>query len=956
MVAPELQHRPRLCEQAHAPLRSVDRHGRAGHLCIARFLSGAALCRFPSVQPKRGAGTRASEGFGTDPHSQTEIDTPLDSARELERSKTPARHPGCENDSSPFETATFSFGPAADFVRLPDMLQSPPAEADLAPPRADAWFGPGRFAILLGLLLVAAFPDVVFGARTFFYRDFGIFGYPLAHYHRESFWNGEVPLWNPLNACGLPFLAQWNTMVLYPGALFYLIFPLSWSLGVFCLLHLFGAGLGMHFLAREWTGHRLAACVAGLAFAFNGLTLSCLKWPNNIAALAWMPWVVWLAGRGWRHGGRHLVLAALAGAMQMLAGGPEIILFTWLLTLAFWAAEWIRKSAEQRAAAPPNFPAPDQAHHAALSTNLRWGETPSNPDFSAGQNSRARQSLAPPRDGFRSSLREFFFWNVLTSVEPGRGRIAARFVLLCLLVAGLTAAQMLPFLDLLQDSQRDAAFADASWSMPLWGWANFLVPLFRCFPSYHGVFAQFGQYWVSSYYAGIGTLVLAGCALGQFRNSRVRGLGILALTSLVLALGPDGYLYAALKSIVPAIQVVRFPIKFVTVTAFVLPLLAAFAVADPRRRHRPLLILGSVFFGLIGVVLWIARTYPLATDLWSATAASALSRTGFLGLTLCLIALLRHPAARTWTTALGYGLLLVTWLDLVSQAPRLNPTVERWVYHPGLAKAELKLNPEPGLGTTRALVSPWADLRLNHLALTNAAEDHLSSRLSLFANCNLLEALPKIDGFFSLYLREESRVRSLLYASTNTSLPGLARFLGVSQATAPGKTIEWSVQSDPLPLATAGQKPEFADGPATLRALADSSFNPSKIVYLPLEARGTTTATNAVKADVSVRRIRTHELELAVQAEAPTWVVLAQAHYHPWRAYLGGNPVRIWPANHAFQAIAVPAGRHTVRLVYEDRVFQAGAVLSFSSVIFCLALWCWPRNRERLVPPASHES
>src|SRR4030095_3016242 len=54
-------------------------------------------------------------------------------------------------------------------------------------------FTPRRFALLLGLLLCAAYPDVLFGERTFFYRDFGIFGYPLAHYHRECFWRGEVP-------------------------------------------------------------------------------------------------------------------------------------------------------------------------------------------------------------------------------------------------------------------------------------------------------------------------------------------------------------------------------------------------------------------------------------------------------------------------------------------------------------------------------------------------------------------------------------------------------------------------------------------------------------------------------------------------------------------------------------------------------------------------------------------
>src|SRR5213594_1699240 len=139
---------------------------------------------------------------------------------------------------------------------------------------ADQWCAPGRFAAFLAVCILAVYPDVVLATRTFFFRDFGYFGYPLAYYHRQSFWRGEIPLWNPLNNCGLPFLAQWNTLVLYPGSFFYLLFPLSWSLGIFCLFHLWLAGMGMYFLARRWTNNRLAASVAGLGFAFNGLSLN----------------------------------------------------------------------------------------------------------------------------------------------------------------------------------------------------------------------------------------------------------------------------------------------------------------------------------------------------------------------------------------------------------------------------------------------------------------------------------------------------------------------------------------------------------------------------------------------------------------------------------------------------------------------------------------------------------
>jgi hypothetical protein len=144
------------------------------------------------------------------------------------------------------------------------------------------------FAALLGVLVAATCSDVLLGWSTFFFRDFGFFGYPLAIYHRTCFWRGEWPLWNPLNNLGIPFLAQWNTMTLYPGSLFYLLFPLPWSLSVFCLLHQYWGGIGMYFLARRWTGNTWAAAWAGLIFAFNGLMLNCLMWPNNIAALGWM--------------------------------------------------------------------------------------------------------------------------------------------------------------------------------------------------------------------------------------------------------------------------------------------------------------------------------------------------------------------------------------------------------------------------------------------------------------------------------------------------------------------------------------------------------------------------------------------------------------------------------------------------------------------------------------------
>ncbi len=416
---------------------------------------------------------------------------------------------------------------------------------------ADAWFTPWRFAALLALLIVACFPKVVFGLETFFYRDYGSFAYPLAFYHREAFWQGEMPLWNPYSFCGVPFLAQWNTLTLYPPSLFYLIFHLSWSLGVFNLAHLFWAGMGMYFLARRWTGNPFAAAAAGLIFAFNGLSWQMLMWVSNLAAVAWMPWVVLSVERAWREGGgRNLVLAAMVGAMQMLTGAPEVIVLTWFVLGLLWVIEW--------------------------------------------SGSASKRGRMKPQVGILG------------------GRMVLRLLSVIVLVVGLAAVQLLPFMDLLQHSDRDPTFGGSAWSMPRGGWANYLVPLFHCIPGPLGLKVQVLQGWTMSYYLGVGTVALSTLAVWRVRNRRIWLLSGLAAFSLVMALGDRGELYALTRKVVPVMGFMRYPIKFVVLTTFALPLLAGQALSwwqalpevQWRIELKKLWLVGGLLLGAIALILW----------------------------------------------------------------------------------------------------------------------------------------------------------------------------------------------------------------------------------------------------------------------------------------------------------------------------------------------------------------
>jgi len=105
---------------------------------------------------------------------------------------------------------------------------------------------------------------------------------------------------------------------------------LEYALANYCLLHLYWGGIGLYVLAKRWTGNNLASALAGMVFAFNGMTIGALQWPSIIAAQSWMPWVVWSVGLAVIRGGHWTVLAVVFGSLQMLTGGAENVLLTWI--------------------------------------------------------------------------------------------------------------------------------------------------------------------------------------------------------------------------------------------------------------------------------------------------------------------------------------------------------------------------------------------------------------------------------------------------------------------------------------------------------------------------------------------------------------------------------------------------------------------------------------------------
>jgi hypothetical protein len=728
------------------------------------------------------------------------------------------------------------------------------------------WFTFGRFAIILAVLLFIPFWDVLLGLKCFIVRDFGLFSYPVAWFHRECFWRGEIPLWNPYDCCGLPFLAQLNTLALYPLSLIYLLLPMPWSLPVFSLAHLYAAGLGMYFLAWRWSGSRAGAALAGLVFAFNGLSLNFLMWPSHTATYALMPWVVAMTEEAMVRGGRAVIWAALLAAFEVLAGGPETILFTWLVLSGV-----------------------------AL---------------------------------FR--LRDF---------PKKRAQIVLRFLAVGFLALGLAAAQLLPFADLSAHSNRNTSFATSAWSMPAYGWANFLVPLFQTY-NWQKIVVQQDQYWTSSYYAGIGSVLLAVVAVSRQRGWRVWFPAGLLVASLVLALGDYGFVYTALRKLLPFLGLFRYPIKFVILSIFTLPLLVAFAIrgyeepSDGARNWRLEILCASGMAALAGVIVLLSRGKLWSVKYWIPTAVNAGWRVLFLALVLLLLYRFATQPAKTVFNVLA--LLAVFWLDVATHMPWQNPVVDPAVFQAGLPLPKVAFNPVPALGVSRVMMSPFSARQMHYTPASDAQNNYLLDRILFFDNCNLLDNIPKVDGFFSLYLRESDRVISMFDMDSEPRLQHLEDFLAVSQTVAPGRVFDWMPRPSAMPWVTIGQEAITLSDEKTLAAISDPKTDYRKAVFVPEDVRPFIHATRQPAAKIVSQEFTLRRAAITAETPTPAIVVISQAWNHNWQARIDGQPARLFRANYAFQALEIPAGRHQITLEYVDAAFRKGLLITAIAATICL--------------------
>src|SRR5688572_13307158 len=117
--------------------------------------------------------------------------------------------------------------------------------------------------------------------EVFTLRDHFDYFQPLRWFTADELKMGRLPLWNPYDAAGEPWMANPQTGVFYPPTWLFLILPFPAAFMLRLLLHLVVLAWGSYlFFARR--ASQGAAVVGAVALILSGPVLSLLDISNNL--------------------------------------------------------------------------------------------------------------------------------------------------------------------------------------------------------------------------------------------------------------------------------------------------------------------------------------------------------------------------------------------------------------------------------------------------------------------------------------------------------------------------------------------------------------------------------------------------------------------------------------------------------------------------------------------------
>ncbi len=793
--------------------------------------------------------------------------------------------------------------------------------------------------------------------------------YPWRVFAHAEIAVGRFPLWNPHVGGGTPLFANGQSALLFPLNVAVLWLPPEVAATAVQLAKPPLAAIGVALFLRALGIGGLGCVVAGLAWAFSGPMVAWLGWPHTNALLV-VPFCFWTATRWLQTGALNWWLShSAAVGVQLLGGHPETTAHT-LVALGVFVVVWLAGDV-----APGIGPFWRTTLRKFVTHGSAGASPPPSPSPVEGEGRKPPPPLRGRVGVGGNELLRFGTSNPLVRVLSRGigwgGAVAAG--------AALAGVQVIPLLAAISDSitaaERDArslagltleAPTALTWIVP----SFFGTPLAQTFGA-----LNFLNYNETLGYVGLGTLAAAAVS---FASPARRGwAGVLALTLIAVGLTYGLPVLTELRRL-PGLSHAANT-RFVFFVAFGLACLAGIGIDAMVRRRRSLVpyvgiaLCGALGVGVAGLALSpnlltpsvdsAAPLTPLGAamvrqqELWKAAGIA-----GAWAIVFIFVAFGRRAAPARWA---GAGLVVaVLALDLLLFGSRYNPIVPPETLRRVPDAVAFVRERDPGgrvIGLGEALLPNTAMLfGLNDLRVYEPVADR-----------RVLSYFERIDPTL------ESDIRSRFYLFVwhpdvpMLSLAGVRWVLSpaVDARVAPEHTLanaglvmryrdrvaavwenpfarpraylsdSWEEVVDARPALAAVAR---SSGPQGGSSVVEQRLVASSGAQRPRDNQGTGESTalgelkpgpGDVEASFSPGRVEIH-----FRAARPSLLVVNDAYYAGWQAWVDGHGTDVVHANYLFMGVAVPAGEHSVTLEYRPAAVPlgvgvtAGALLALGSL------------------------